>query len=118
MSKNLKIILGISYIIILLSFLYFIFTFIEINRLNDFTYYKELQLELDSFVSKNIIYQSYILLHFCCYLGSATWVWITNIDYFWDIIWSICWNTNFCIFNFCWSFSFVLHWQLLFQKSC
>ena len=54
MSKNLKIFLGISYIIILLSFLYFIFTFIEINRLNDFTYYKELQLELDSFVSKNM----------------------------------------------------------------
>ena len=54
MSNNLKIFLGVSYIIILLSFLYFIFTFIEINRLNDFTYYKELQLELDSFVSKNM----------------------------------------------------------------
>ncbi len=55
MSKNLKIFLGISYLIILFSFLYFIFTGIEISRLNDFSYYKELQQELSSYVSANII---------------------------------------------------------------
>ena len=55
MSKNLKIFLGFSYLIILFSFLYFIFTTIEINRLNDFTYYKELQSDLDTFISNNII---------------------------------------------------------------
>ena len=55
MSKNLKIFLGISYLFILISFLYFIFTNIEIGRLNDFTYYKELQSSLENFISSNII---------------------------------------------------------------
>ena len=55
MSNNLKIFFGVSYLIILFSFLYFIFTFIEINRLDDFTYYKEIQSNLDTFISKNII---------------------------------------------------------------
>ncbi len=55
MSKNLKIFLGISYLIILFAFLYFIFTGIETNRLNDFFYYKELQKELSNYVSDNIL---------------------------------------------------------------
>ena len=53
MSNNLKIFLGISYLLILFSFLYFIFTSIEIHRLDDFVYYKELQGDLDIFISKN-----------------------------------------------------------------
>ena len=55
MSKNLKIFLGISYLIILFAFLYFIFTGIEISKLNDFSYYKELQKNLSNFVSANLI---------------------------------------------------------------
>ena len=55
MSKNLKIFLGISYLLILISFLYFIFTNIEIGRLTDFTYYKELQSSLEDFISTNIV---------------------------------------------------------------
>ena len=55
MSKNLKIFLGISYLLILSSFLYFIFANIEIGRLNDFTYYKELQSSLKDFISINIL---------------------------------------------------------------
>ena len=55
MSKNLKIFLGISYLIILFAFLYFIFTGIEINRLNDFSYYKDLQKDLSNYISENII---------------------------------------------------------------
>ena len=55
MSKNLKIFLGISYLIILFAFLYFIFTGIEMSKLNDFSYYKELQKNLSNYVSKNII---------------------------------------------------------------
>jgi len=55
MSKNLKIFLGISYLIILFAFLYFIFTGIEISKLNDFSYYKDLQQKLSNYVSKNII---------------------------------------------------------------
>ena len=55
MSKNLKLFLGISYLIILFAFLYFIFTGIEISRLNDFSYYKELQENLNNYVSSNKI---------------------------------------------------------------
>ena len=55
MSKNLKTFLGISYLIILIAFLYFIFTSIEISKLNDFLYYKELQKDLSNFVSKSLI---------------------------------------------------------------
>ena len=55
MSKNLKIFLGILYLLILFTFLYFIFISIEVNRLDDFSYYKELQADLDNYVSKNIM---------------------------------------------------------------
>ena len=55
MGKNLKIFLGVSYLILLFLFLYFIFTAIEIKRLDDFTYYKELQSDLGTFISANIL---------------------------------------------------------------
>ena len=55
MSNNLKIFLGISYLLILFAFLYFIFTSIQINRLDDFSYYKELQVDLDAYISSKII---------------------------------------------------------------
>ncbi len=69
MNKNLKIFLGGSYLIILFSFLYFIFTGIEISRLNDFVYYKELQTNLDAFISKNIVVN---LIYF--FVFSVIWV--------------------------------------------
>jgi len=55
MSKNLKIFLGVSYLSILFYFLYFIFTAIEINRLDDFAYYKEIQSNLEIYISNNIL---------------------------------------------------------------
>ena len=50
MSKKLKLFLGISYLLILFTFLYFVFLQIEINRLNDFSYYKELQASIDNLI--------------------------------------------------------------------
>ena len=55
MSKNLKTFLGISYLIILFAFLYFIFTGIEISKLNDFSYYKDLQKDLSNYIGEKII---------------------------------------------------------------
>ena len=69
MSKNLKIFLGISYLIILFGFLYFIFTNIQINRLNDFSYYKELQIDLGNYISANILIN---LIYF--FIFSVVWV--------------------------------------------
>jgi len=54
MSKKLKLFLGISYLLILYTFLYFIFLQVEITRLNDFSYYKELQVNLDSFIGDKL----------------------------------------------------------------
>jgi len=55
MSKHLKIFLGISYLLILFVFLYFIFSSIQIDRLDDFSYYKELQEDLDTYISSNVL---------------------------------------------------------------
>ena len=55
MSKKLKIFLGISYLLILFTFLYFVLGSIQVNRLDDFSYYKELQSNLDSYISLNIL---------------------------------------------------------------
>ena len=69
MSKNLKIFLGISYLLILFGFLYFIFTNMQINRLNDFSYYKELQINLDNYISVNILIN---IIYF--FIFSVIWV--------------------------------------------
>jgi len=55
MSKNFKIFLGFIYLLILAVFLYLIFSNIQINRLDDFTYYKKLQLGFDSFITSNLL---------------------------------------------------------------
>ena len=54
MSNKLKIFLGISYLFVLFIFLYFIISQIEINRITDFLYYKELQVNLENFIGSNI----------------------------------------------------------------
>ena len=64
MSKNLKIYLGISYLLILFVFLYFIFTGIQVDRLDDFSYYKELQADLDFYISTNIFLNLFYFLIF------------------------------------------------------
>ena len=69
MSKNLKIFFGISYLIILFVFLYFIFGVIQINRLDDFSYYKELQSNLDTHMSSNVIIN---LIYF--FIFATVWV--------------------------------------------
>ena len=50
MSKKLKLFLGISYLLILFTFLYFVFLQVEVSRLNDFSYYKELQVNIDGLI--------------------------------------------------------------------
>ena len=69
MNKNFKFSLGFIYLLLLAVFLYFIFSNIQINRLNDFSYYKELQLSLNSFVSSNLLVN---IIYFCIF--SIIWV--------------------------------------------
>jgi len=65
MSKSLKLFLGISYILILSFFLYWIFSYVEVTRLNDFLYYKELQIDLEKMIGKNLYMNLTIFFLFC-----------------------------------------------------
>ena len=65
MSKYLKFFLGISYILILTVFLYYVFSYIEIRRLNDFAYYKELQSNLNYYVNSNNFINLIYFFVFC-----------------------------------------------------
>ena len=69
MDKKLKLFLGISYLVILSMFLYFVFLQIEISRLNDFSYYKELQINIDSFLGDKFYIN--LLIYF---VFSAVWI--------------------------------------------
>ena len=69
MSKNFKLFLGLTYLLTLVIFLYFIFSNIQINRLNDFIYLKELQLGLDTFIGKNLLIN---IIYF--FIFSIVWV--------------------------------------------
>jgi uncharacterized membrane protein YdjX (TVP38/TMEM64 family) len=69
MNKNLKLFLGASYIILLLVFLYFIFSYVEITRLNEFLYYKQLQVYLEEAISSNLYFNLLIF-----FLFSVLWV--------------------------------------------
>ena len=71
MGKLLKIFLGSTYLIILSVFLYYLISYIQINRLSDFIYYKELQLNLDTFVNAN---NSINLIYF--FLFCIIWVFL------------------------------------------
>jgi uncharacterized membrane protein YdjX (TVP38/TMEM64 family) len=74
MSKNFKLFLGFTYLLILAVFLYFIFSNIQINRLNDFSYYKELQLSLSSFLSSNFLINTIYFFIFSI-------VWVTLLGF-------------------------------------
>ena len=65
MSKRLKLFLGISYITILFAFLYLIFSFVDVTRLDDFLYYKELQIDLEKTIGKNLYINLLAFFLFC-----------------------------------------------------
>ena len=69
MSNKLKLFLGISYLLILFVFLYFLFLQIEISRLDDFSYYKELQVNIDSLIG-NKLYINLLIF----FIFSIAWV--------------------------------------------
>ena len=69
MSKNLKIILGSIYLAILIMFLYLIFSKFDISRINDFSYYKIIQSNIDELIGSNLIYNLVIF-----FLFSFTWI--------------------------------------------
>ncbi len=50
---------------ILFAFLYFIFSYVELNRLDDFSYYKELQIKLEKSIGDNLQINIIIFFLFC-----------------------------------------------------
>ncbi len=65
MSKRLKLFLGISYLVILSIFLYMVISLIDLSRLNDFLYYKELQLDIEKMMNEKIYFKLIIFFLFC-----------------------------------------------------
>ena len=64
MSKNLKIVLGTIYLVFLISFLYCLFSKFDISRINDFSYYKLIQANIDEFIGQNIILNLFLFFLF------------------------------------------------------
>ena len=56
MNKTIKIVLGSIYLIILFSFLYFLFSKFEISRIDDFSYYKTIQENIDETIGNNLVF--------------------------------------------------------------
>ena len=48
MNKNIKISLGSIYLIVLLTFLYFLFSKFDVSRIDDFSYYKIIQENIET----------------------------------------------------------------------
>ena len=69
MSKNIKIILGSIYLIILIIFLYFLFSKFDVSRINDFSYYKDIQTDLENIVGKNLYFN--LIIYF---IFSVCWI--------------------------------------------
>ena len=74
MSKRLKLFFGISYLIILIIFLYLIFSYVEITRLNDFLYFKEIQSYFERLVGNNLYLNIFLFFLFCI-------IWITLLGF-------------------------------------
>ena len=74
MSKSLKLFLGIFYLIILFLFLYLIFSYIDITRLDDFLYYKDLQINLEKSISSNLFLNLFLFFLFCI-------IWVTLLGF-------------------------------------
>ena len=69
MNKTIKIALGSIYLIILIFFLYFLFTKFDISRIDDFSYYKTIQENIDETIGNNLIFN--LILFF---IFSIIWV--------------------------------------------
>ena len=69
MINNIKITLGSIYLIILVVFLYFLFLKFDISRINDFSYYKNIQDNIENVIGEKLVFN--IILFF---IFSIIWV--------------------------------------------
>ena len=63
MGKNLKIILGTIYVVILIAFLYLLFSKFDISRIDDFSYYKSIQANIDELIGKNLVLNIFLFFY-------------------------------------------------------
>ena len=61
MSNKIKAILGSIYLIILTTFLYLIFSEFDVDRINDFSYYKELRINIEQQLIGQNLYLNLII---------------------------------------------------------
>ena len=99
MSNKLKLFLGASYLIILVTFLLFLFLKLEFNRLNDFSYYKELQFIIEQFVGSNFLLNLIIFFYFFSNMDNTIRIWIPTFITIRNIFWKVDWIFHFFIIN-------------------
>ena len=64
MSNKLKLILGTLYLTILISFLVYLFNYVEINKLDEFSYYKQLQSQINYSIGNNFYLNLFLFFIF------------------------------------------------------
>ncbi len=64
MNKNIKITLGSVYLIILVTFLYFLFLNFDISRIDDFSYYKTIQDRIENVIGENLAFNLFLFFIF------------------------------------------------------
>ena len=64
MSKIFKLILGALYLAILIIFLYFLFSKFDFTRINDFAYYKIIQVNVEDIIGTNLIFNIFLFFIF------------------------------------------------------
>ena len=99
MSNKLKLFLGASYLIILVTFLLFLFLKLEFNRLNDFSYYKELQFIIEQFVGSNFLLNLLYFFIFSDNMDNTIGIWIPTFITIRNIFWKVDWIFHFFIIN-------------------
>ena len=91
--KNVKIWLGLAYIIFLGLFLYFLFTYISIEELTSYSFLKSNSEYLINFKQNNIIFTSFVFIIFGI-------VWISLLQGFGSPLGLFCGYIFGCYFNY------------------
>ena len=90
-EKKIKIFLGLTYILIIISFLWVFFDKFSLNELTSYEFIKNNIDYFNQIKNKNFFNNKFIFFYFHSSLGFASWIWISNITfirfYFWKMVW-------------------------------
>ena len=115
-TKKLKIYLGISYIILISTFLYYFFSKFSLQEVSSYEFIKN---NVDYFSNlKNKNYFTLIITFFflCSYLGFVAGIWFNSRFSIRFHIWKMDWYNPNCDIFIYWFFIIIFDYYFLFQK--